>query len=74
MSGACVLKCVPEGKYGVSNMACVNACMHGNGTRTDPDGGRVYFGNCAGSAERCVQGLFLVFGAAWVNASQEAGA
>ena len=23
----CVLKCVPEGKYGVSNMACVSACM-----------------------------------------------
>jgi len=23
----CVLKCVPEGEYGVSKMACVSACM-----------------------------------------------
>ena len=41
---------------------------------THPNGGRMYFGNRDGSAEHFVQGPFLVFGAAWASATQEAGA
>ena len=71
----CVVECVsgasvPEGEYSASVMACV----HEIGMRTDPDGGRVYCGNRAGSAERGVQGPFLVFGAAWASSTLEAGA
>ena len=73
----CVLKCVPEGKYGVSNMACVSACMEMDDGRIQTGDGNgepgrphiSYFGNRAGSAGRCVRGPFRVLRTAQARTS-----